>query len=200
MSPVKEGFKERLPITPSMAEVQSEQPVLDDSNRVFVNSLQPPLSDFVSNGANKAASAANKVDLVRAEILQNAKTEISSLLALSQEVDKISPLIYDGEHVVQQLQSIEMFYDTLQDNLSEVRDYMMALQEYIEEQTNDSTVQLIPNLKRVIKLLIQVCPLPLNDSITPGIASREEYKAVAAPTPLNQAKPELEEIQLSPFK
>lgn len=69
MSPVKEGFKERLPITPSMAEVQSEQPVLDDSNRVFVNSLQPPLSDFVSNGANKAASAANKVDLVRAEIL-----------------------------------------------------------------------------------------------------------------------------------
>ena len=33
-----------------------------------------------------------------------------------------------------------MFYDTLQDNLSEVRDYMMALQEYIEEQTNDSTV------------------------------------------------------------
>ena len=72
---------------------------------------------------------------------------------------------------------------------------MMALQEYIEEQTNDSTAQLIPNLKRVIKLLIQVCPLPFNDSITPGIASREEYKVnAAAPVPYNQATPELEEI------
>ena len=42
-------------------------------------------------------------------------------------------MIYEEEHVVEHLQRIEEFFEDLIENLSEVRDYMMALLEYVVE-------------------------------------------------------------------
>lgn len=177
VSPDK-GFKAPLPITPSMAEVQSEVPQLDDSNKVYANQILPAYSDRIMTGAMNKANDENQD---RLRILSEAKHEVSIILALSIEIDKETPLIYDEEHVLPQLHNIEQFFDSLIDNLSEVRDYMITLLEYIEEEKNeDIMLKLKPPLIRVIYLLKQVCPA--SESVTPGIASKDDY---ATMTPYN---------------
>ena len=52
---------------------------------------------------------------------------------MSAEINRTTPLIYEEEHVVEHLQRIEEYFEELQDNLSEVRDYMIALLERVIE-------------------------------------------------------------------
>ena len=59
------------------------------------------------------------------------KNEIVKLLQLLKTVDCNAELIYEEENVVEQLGRIEEFFDEICDNLSEVRDYMMTLLEYM---------------------------------------------------------------------
>jgi len=70
-------------------------------------------------------------------MLVNSKREITNLLRVAEQIDRITPLIYEGEHVVEHLQRIEEFFDELEENLSEVRDYMIALLEYVVENEDD---------------------------------------------------------------
>ena len=51
----------------------------------------------------------------------------------------MTPLVFEEEEVVPHLQRIEEFFDTLSDNLTEVKDYMIALLESVEE-SNDSNI------------------------------------------------------------
>ena len=73
----------------------------------------------------------------RAKILTRTKQEINSLLQVAESIDRATPLIYEEEHVVEHLQRIEEFFEDLIENLSEVRDYMMALLEYVVENDDD---------------------------------------------------------------
>ena len=66
-------------------------------------------------------------------ILASCKNEIKILLSMSVEINRNTPLIYEEEHVVEHLQRIEEYFEELQDNLSEVRDYMVALLEWVIE-------------------------------------------------------------------
>lgn len=59
------------------------------------------------------------------------KNEIVKLLQLLKTIDCNAELIYEEENVVEQLGRIEEFFDEICDNLSEVRDYMMTLLEYM---------------------------------------------------------------------
>ena len=95
---------------------------------------------------------------------------------MSTEIDKVTPLIFEGEEVVSHLQRIEEFFDTLTDDLTEVKDYMLAVLEQVEENESASMERLIPILSNIIILLQQVCP-PEEDeeeenggpeSMTPG--------------------------------
>lgn len=56
------------------------------------------------------------------------------------------------------LRRIEEFFDTLTDDLTEVKDYMLALLEQVEESEITSMEGLIPILSNIIILLQQVCP------------------------------------------
>ena len=51
------------------------------------------------------------------------------LIKLSIEVEKTTPLIFEEENVVQHLKRIAEFFDSLIDDLREVKDYMLALLE-----------------------------------------------------------------------
>ena len=68
------------------------------------------------------------------------KGEIIKLLQLLKTVDCNAELIYEEENVVEQLSRIEEFFDEISDNLSEVRDYMMTLLEYMIDDENDEVV------------------------------------------------------------
>ena len=70
---------------------------------------------------------------IRKRVLAEIKSEISSLLTVSTEIDSATPLIYEGEHVVEHIQRIDEFFDKLEDDLHEVRNYMLALQEFVLE-------------------------------------------------------------------
>ena len=86
------------------------------------------------------------------------KGEIIKLLQLLKTVDCNAELIYEEENVVEQLSRIEEFFDEISDNLSEVRDYMMTLLEYMIDDENDEVRNIVPQLWKVIKLLRQICP------------------------------------------
>lgn len=76
----------------------------------------------------------------RNEILNDSKIELAKLIELCIELEKVTPLVFEEEEVVPHLQRIEEFFDTLSDNLTEVKDYMIALLESVEE-SNDSNIQ-----------------------------------------------------------
>ena len=59
---------------------------------------------------------------------------------MAEQIDRDTPLIQDGEHVVEHLQRIEEHFENLYDNLSEVRDYMVTLLEHMME-NDDANVQ-----------------------------------------------------------
>ena len=104
-------------------------------------------------------------------MLVNSKREITNLLRVAQQIDRITPLIYEGEHVVEHLQRIEEFFDELEENLSEVRDYMIALLEYVVENEDDMKQQMIPYLEKIIEMLKYVIPEQdpnAYDNSTPG--------------------------------
>ena len=63
---------------------------------------------------------------------------------MSESIDHVTPLIYEEEHVVEHLQRIEEYFDELQDNLSEVRDYMIALLEYVMENDDANIRTMVP--------------------------------------------------------
>ena len=86
------------------------------------------------------------------------KAEIIKLLQMLKTVDCNAELIYEEENVVEQLGRIEEFFDEICDNLSEVRDYMMTLLEYMIDDQNDDVRNIVPQLWKVIKLLRQLCP------------------------------------------
>ena len=94
-------------------------------------------------------------------ILKNAKKEISLLLSMSEKINQTTPLIYEEMYVVEHLQRIEEYFEALQDNLSEVRDYMVALLEWLLESnsTLDPSVKvMVPQLEKIIFLLREICP------------------------------------------
>jgi len=45
----------------------------------------------------------------------------------------VTPLIFEGEYVVEHLQRIDEFFTQLEDDLTEVRNYMVALLEFVRE-------------------------------------------------------------------
>ena len=49
----------------------------------------------------------------KTRILAECKGEINKLLQMSQDINEITPLIYEEEHVVVHLQRIEEFFDEL---------------------------------------------------------------------------------------
>ena len=56
--------------------------------------------------------------------------------------------------MIKQLQRIEEFFDELQENLREVRDYIIVLLEYVFENDDDDKRQMVPHLEKIIELLI----------------------------------------------
>ena len=110
--------------------------------------------------------------------------------------------------MIQQLQRIEEFFDELQENLSEVRDYIIVLLEYVFENDDDDMRQMVPHLEKIIELLIQVCPenhyvngtpgsqdLTPGNHITPSPGQNKQHK-VKAELKITQAS--AQEIILSP--
>lgn len=94
----------------------------------------------------------------RVLILDQIKQEVSSLLTLGQQIDESEPLIYEEEHVVEHLERIDEFFDTLEDDLTEVRNYMVALLEFVEENESDDIRKMIPLLSKIIDLMAKVLP------------------------------------------
>ena len=92
---------------------------------------------------------------------------------MSVEINRITPLIYEEEHVVEHLQRIEEYFEELQDNLSEVRDYMVALLEWVIENQDTNVKSMIAQLDKIIFLLREICPpdeiIIMPDMMTPGM-------------------------------
>ena len=76
----------------------------------------------------------------RRRLQAETKVAISNLLQMAEQIDRVTPLIQDNEHVVEHLQRIEEHFENLYDNLSEVRDYMVTLLEHMME-NDDANVQ-----------------------------------------------------------
>ena len=66
--------------------------------------------------------------------IAQAKIEISELLQISEDVDKITPLTFDDDNVVEHLNKVVEFFDDLHDTLNEILDYMLALRDHINDQ------------------------------------------------------------------
>ena len=106
------------------------------------------------------------------QLLSEAKAEVGALRQLAESIDKDTPLIYDGEHVVKHIQSIEEFFEELGDDLSEVLIYMAALHEHFEEGQDDSTRALETQLSKVVDLLKKLSPeteIPAPSSFSPDM-------------------------------
>ena len=71
--------------------------------------------------------------IMRAKVLAQTKSEISNLLELSVQIGQVTPLIYEGENVIEHLQRIDEFFMQLEDDLTEVKNYMVALLEFVYE-------------------------------------------------------------------
>jgi hypothetical protein len=70
----------------------------------------------------------------------------------------VTPLIYEGEHVVEHLQRIDEFFMQLEDDLTEVNNYMVALLEFVVENQVPEIREMIPPLTRIIRFMREVCP------------------------------------------
>ena len=101
-------------------------------------------------------------------------------MQVSTKIDSSTPLIYEGEHVVEHIQRIDEFFDKLEDDLHEVRNYMLALQEFVLESQTDEVREMVPLLTKIISLMRQVLPTPDPDNITPYPDIGDEI------TPINQ--------------
>ena len=115
---------------------------------------------------------------------------MSNLLSLGLEIDRVVPLIYEEEHVVEHLQRIDEFFDTLEDDLTEVRNYMIALLEFVEENEIDDIRRMIPPLSKIIKFMGMVLPSG-NATSTPigfGDMSASEIIRFSECSPKNQSE------------
>ena len=62
---------------------------------------------------------------------EELRVEIGKLLQQLKTVDCNKKLIYEEENVVKQVERIEEFFDKVCNNLSEIRDYMITLNEHM---------------------------------------------------------------------
>ena len=68
------------------------------------------------------------------------KQEINNLIKVCIEVEKVTPLVFEGEQVVEHLKQIEEFFETLQDDILEIKNVIVALLENVLEE-QDETMQ-----------------------------------------------------------
>ena len=111
-------------------------------------------SDLINEIQEATPGFAGEQDpLKRQKILNEIKAELAKLIKLSSEIDKVTPLIFEGEDVVSHLEPIEEFFDTLTDDLTEVKEYMLSFLEEVEDTGSESMAGLIPILSKIIILL-----------------------------------------------
>jgi len=65
------------------------------------------------------------------DILAEVKQEIGNLIKICIEIEKHTPLVLEGEKVVEHLQQIEEFFDTLTDDILEIKNVIVALLENV---------------------------------------------------------------------
>ena len=65
------------------------------------------------------------------EILAEVKQEIGNLIKICMKIEKVTPLVSEGEKVVEHLQQIEEFFDTLVDDILEIKNVIVALLENV---------------------------------------------------------------------
>ena len=61
------------------------------------------------------------------------KVEISNLLEICSKIDQETPLIYEGEQVIEFLQKIDEFFWQVEDDLTEVKNFMVTILEFVQE-------------------------------------------------------------------
>ena len=134
----------------------SEHPGYDRDQLIINHATQAPSEHPAA--MDKLPKYLTPAEVNQMHILKSTKNEIKILLSMSIEINRTTPLIYEEMYVVEHLQRIEEYFEELQDNLSEVRDYMVALLEWIAE-TQDANIKImIPQLEKIIFLLREVCP------------------------------------------
>lgn len=73
-----------------------------DAEQLIVNNFEPAPSMHAMN-MNKLEKYPTPAELNRTRILSQCKAEISMLLQLSEQINQVTPLIYEEEHVVEHL-------------------------------------------------------------------------------------------------
>jgi len=104
----------------------------------------------------------------RERILAQTKHELRNLVERCVEIEKVTPLVFEEEQVVVHLRHIEEFFDQLSDNLGEVKEYMLALQEQVEESDEMIILTMVPCLATIVDYLKKLCPLDSTPGATPG--------------------------------
>lgn len=141
---------------PAQQDTRSENPFYDPDQLIVNHFAQAPSEHPILMGQLQKYPTLEEQN--RTRILSNTKVEINILLQMSESLDRVTPLIYEEEHVVEHLQRIEEYFEELQDNLSEVRDYMVALLEYVMENDDANIRTMVPQLEKIISLLREICP------------------------------------------
>ena len=66
-------------------------------------------------------------------IKMQIKVEINNLLELCIRIEKETPLIFEGERVIEFVQNIDEFFWQVEDDLTEVKKIMITLFEFVQE-------------------------------------------------------------------
>jgi len=113
------------------------------------------------------------------------KVEISNLVEICSKIDQETPLIYEGEQVIEFLKKIDEFFWQVEDDLTEVKNFMITILEFVQENKLQETRSMIVPLKNIIRLIREVCPAnedatlgttPVDGRTTPGGAQDQRGK------------------------